>query len=146
MRKITAIILSFFIFFSIANNTYANNLSIEKVLDLNYHLEDKKLNLKTINRYQFNSYSKTKMLNDFIYLDWLLRWEVTRLYRNDKLSYNKMNWVVTSYNRFIYHINRYFYYEYLGERSNYKELLTASNRNFELARWYFQKTKNIITR
>lgn len=146
MRKITAIILTFFVFFSIANNTYANDLSIEKILDLNYWLETKKLNLKDINRYTFKDYSKTQMLNNFVYLDWLLRSEVTRLYRNQELSYNKMNWVVRSYNNFIYYINRYFYYEYLAENSNYKELSTASDRNFELARWYFKKTKNIIRR
>jgi len=75
-----------------------------------------------------------------------MRWEITRLYRNEDIDYNKMNWIISNYNKFIYHINKYFYYEYLSEISNYSEISIASDRNFEFARWYFQKTKNIIRR
>ncbi len=144
MWKITLCIVTFFMFFSIANITKVSSASIESILDLNFWFEDRQLNLDEINYYSYNSSYKNQMLNNFTRADKLLRQELTRLYRNWEINYNQMNWVISRYNKFIYHINRYFYYEYLKENYNYSELSIASNRNFKFARTYFNQTKNII--
>lgn len=144
MWKITICILTFFLFFSIANVTKASNIAIENILDLNFWFEDRQLNLKEINSYNFESQEKNQMLNEFKRSDRLLRQEVTRLYRNEKINRNEMNWIISRYNKFIYYINRYFFYEYLKERADYSELSIASDRNFKYARTFFEQTKSLI--
>lgn len=144
MWKITSIILSFFLFFSIANSTSANEWYIEKLLDLTYWIEERKLNFRQIDNINFSSAENRIIYNNFKYADSLLKWEINRLYRNWKIDYYTMNWIINNHDLFIFHINRYFLYTSMKERSNYKELDSAIMRNYELSRSYFLRTKTLV--
>lgn len=144
MKKITSIIIWFFIFFSIVNLSSANQWYIEKVLDLNFGIEEKKLNFREIDNIRFSNIENRRMYNNFKNADSLLRSEINRLYRNWEIDYYTMNWIINNHDLFIFHINKYFFYTSMKERNNYKELDTAIMRNFEFSRNYFLRTKNLI--
>lgn len=144
MKKITNMIIAFFIFFSIVFSTSANELSIEKILDLNFGIEEKKLNFRQIDNIRFSNIENRRMYNNFKRADSLLRWEINRLYRLWEIDYYTMNWIINNHDLFIYHVNKYFLYTSMKEKNNYKELDTAIMRNFELSRNYFLRTKSLI--
>ena len=81
MKKITNIIIAFFIFFSIVFSTSANEWYIEKVLDLNFAIEEKKLNFRQIDNIRFSNIENRRMYNNFKSADSLLRSEINRIYR-----------------------------------------------------------------
>ncbi len=146
MKNLVYIILSIFTFFSISNITSANKeWYIEKILDLNYWIEEYKIQINDIDYIYFYDEESQKLYDNFRSADKLLKDEIIRLYRDWKIDYYKMNWITQNYNLFIYHTNKMFKYISLKEvRSNLKELDIAILKNYENSRSYYYKTKLMI--
>lgn len=145
MKKLLISILSIFIFFSIANKSIAEEWYIEKILDLNYWIEDYKLNLPNIEYRYFYNKNILKAYNSFKKTDKLLKDEIIKKYRNNEIDYYKMNWIVLNYNNFVYHTNKFFKYLSIKEiQPNSKEVNQAILNNYELSRNYYKRTKYLI--
>jgi len=147
MKKLVFIILPIFLFFSISNITSAENKEwyLEKLLDLNYWIEDYKFNINDLNYVSFYNSQSQKMYDNFRTADKMLKDELLKKYRSWEIDYYKMNWIVTNYNLFVYHTNKMFNYLSIKEvRSDFKELDSAILKNYELARTYYSRSKLLI--
>ncbi|MDD2907074.1 MAG: hypothetical protein PHH98_00390 [Candidatus Gracilibacteria bacterium] len=147
MKKLVFIILSIFLFFSISNITSAENKEgyLEKLLDLNYGIEDYKFSINDLNYVSFYNSQSQKMYDNFRTADKMLKDELLKKYRSGEIDYYKMNGIVTNYNLFVYHTNKMFNYLSIKEvRSDFKELDSAILKNYELARTYYSRSKLLI--
>ena len=146
MKNLIYIILSIFLFFSISNITSADKeWYIEKLLDLNYWIEEYKIQINDLEYVYFYDAKSQKMYDNFRTADQLLKDEIIRLYRSWEIDYYKMNWIIQNYNLFVYHTNKMFNYISIKEvRSDFKELDTAILKNYELSRSYYSRAKLLI--
>jgi len=146
MKNLIYIILSIFIFFSISNITSADKeWYIEKLLDLNYWIEEYKIQINDLEYVYFYDTKSQKMYDNFRTADQLLKDEIIRLYRSWEIDYYKMNWIIQNYNLFVYHTNKMFNYISIKEvRSDFKELDTAILKNYENSRSYYSRAKLLI--
>jgi hypothetical protein len=145
MRKIILFIITLTIIFSSLSNTFAKEWTLERVLDLNYWVEEFKLNLSNIDYVRFNSSKYNNMYNELIKIDSTLRTEFMKKYRNWEYEYYQINWIITNYNNFVYYINKFFFYTKIKEsNSRYVELDTAIINSFRNMRISYNKVKNIV--
>ena len=151
MKKLVSSILFIFCFFSIVNNSiawYSDEKNIEwymeKILDLNYGIEQYKFDVNEINYIYFYDKNSQNLYNSFRSTEQILKEEFLKKYRDNKIDYYTMNAIINNFNLFVYHSNKMFEYLSIKESRNYKELNTAILKNYEKSRSYFYKTKNLI--
>jgi hypothetical protein len=145
VKKIISLIITFFIFFSSLNNTFANEWFIEKLLDINYWVEEYNLNLINLNYINFNNPKYNNIYNELKNADSILRNEFMKKYRNWEYEYYQTNWIIINYNNFIYYTNKYLYYTKISESPNdYTELNTAIIRSYRNMRSSYIKVKNNV--
>lgn len=152
MKNLVYIILYIFIFFSIKNESIANyawennkEWYIEKLLDLNYWIEEYNFQITEIKNIYFSDKNTQILYNSFRNWEKTLKDEFIRKYKKWEIDYYTMNWIIKNFNLFVYHTNRMFYYISLLEiRGDYKELDNAIIKNYENSRSYFNKTKLLI--
>lgn len=145
MKKIITIIISTIFFFSSMTNTFAKEWYIEKLLDLNYWLEEHNLELAKINEITFSNPEYNKIYNQLIISDRILKDEFIKKYRKWEYTYYQFNWIVSSYKNFIYNTNRFFYYLKIEEQNNnYEEMDKAIKNSFLNMRSSFIKMKNLV--
>jgi hypothetical protein len=144
MKKIIRVIITFIILFSNLDTTFAEEWKIEKLLDLNYWIEEFKINLAELDNYYFkydkynNTYSELKYLNE------VLKDGFIKKYRNGDYTYNQINWIITSHKNFIYHANKYFGFLKLQEKyPNDMDMDDAIIKSNTSMRSSFKKLKNI---
>lgn len=152
MKNLVYTIIWIIIFFSIfnystANYGWVNNKEwyIEKLLDLNYWIEEYKFQINDLEYIYFYDINSQKMYDDFRTAEQTLKSEFLRKYRNWEIDYYTMNWIVKNFNLFVYHTNKLFKYISIKEiKSDYKELDIAILKNYENSRSYYYKTKLLI--
>lgn len=145
MKKIISFIITFSIFFSSLNITFAEEWFIEKLLDINYWVEEYNLNLSNLNYVSYNNSKYNNIYNELKTADSILRSEFMRKYRNWEYEYYQTNWIITNYNNFIYYTNKYLYYKKISESANdYTELDTAIIRSYRNMRSSYIKVKNNV--
>ena len=145
MKKITKLIISFTIIISSLSTTFAEEWYIEKLLDLNYGIEEYELNLSEIKYIHFKNQNFNKIYNELKTADSVLKKWFMRKYRNWELEYYKINWIIKNYNNFVYHTNQFFLFLKLKEqRPYYKETTQAILTNYKEMRNSYKKVKNII--
>ncbi|MDP2090329.1 MAG: hypothetical protein Q8K30_01915 [Candidatus Gracilibacteria bacterium] len=145
MKKIITIIISTIFFFSSMTNTFAKEGYIEKLLDLNYGLEEHNLELAKINEITFSNPEYNKIYNQLIISDRILKDEFIKKYRKGEYTYYQFNGIVSSYKNFIYNTNRFFYYLKIEEQNNnYEEMDKAIKNSFLNMRSSFIKMKNLV--
>lgn len=143
MKKIIIFIISFTIFLSSQSNTFAEEWYIERLLDLNYWVEELTLGLSELEYVQFNTAQYDNMYNELKNADWLLRTEFMKKYRNWEYTYSQINWIITNYNNFIYYTNKFFYYLKLKESGySYTELDSAMIKSFTNMRNSYRHVQN----
>ncbi|MFK7780072.1 MAG: hypothetical protein QM490_02895 [Candidatus Gracilibacteria bacterium] len=144
MRKIITYIIAFIIFFSSLSITFAEEGYIEKLLDLNFGVEEYNLNLSSIDYIHFNNPQYNHIYNELKTIDSILREEFMKKYRSGEYEYYQTNGIITNYNNFVYYINRFFFYLKIKEGNSFIELDTAIIRNYRNMRSSYTKVKNIV--
>ena len=124
MKKIITIIITLTIFFSTINISFAertyNEWYIEQLLDLNIWIEEYDLTLAHITQIYFSDVNTQNLFEEFKRTSYLLNEEIIKSYREWKFDYYQVNWIISNQKKFIYHINRLFYYISIKEQnSNY---------------------------
>ena len=145
MKKLLLPIISIFIFFSIVNNSLAEDTYLEEVLDLHYWIEDYSLNLSSIDYVHFYEYDSRQMYNTYKSTDEILKELIIEAYRDWDIDYYSMNWIITNYNLFIYHTNKFMNYLSIKELNpEYKDIDSAVLSNYRLSRNYYNKVKELL--
>ena len=145
MHKIITAIITTLVIFSSISTTNAEDSYIERLLDLNYWVEQYNLDLSEIKYISFNNDKYNRIYNELKMVDSILKKEIMKNYRNWDYTYYQANWIVTNYNNFVYYTNKFFFYLKLKEQNNnYKEVDTAIIRNYTNMRTSYNTMKNII--
>lgn len=145
MKKTINIILWLSIIVSSISTSFAEEWYIEKLLDLNYWVEEYKLNLSNLDYIHFWEEKYNKIYNKLKNIDSILKNEFIKKYRNLEYEYYQTNWIISNYNDFIYHTNQFFYFLKIKEyNSNYKEVDSAIIRSYTNMRSSYHKVKNIL--
>ena len=147
MKKITKLIITLSLIFSSLSTTFAKEWYIESLLNLNYSVEEYKLDLVKIDYINFNNkkhkqvYNKLKTSNDI-----LKKWFIKN-YKDWKYKSYQINWIIKNYNNFVYHTNKLFLFLKIKEQNNnYTELNTAILRSYINMKTSFTRVQNIIKR
>lgn len=144
--KIIKHIITFLSFFSIVNtiNAYEEWI-IVNTLNLRYWVEEIKIDFEKIWNYKIidnnlnKEYLKIKKMMP-IFQDMIIE-----KYKNWEYSYYKTNAIIKSYNNFIYHTDKYFYYISINEKTpNNIEINWAIYKNLKLSRSYYDMMVNYI--
>lgn len=144
MNKIIKVIITLTIIFSSLSTTFAEEWYIENLFDLNYWIEEMDLDLHEIKYIYFKNEKYNRLYREIKTVDSLLKNGFMKNYRNWTYNYYKMNWIVSSYNKFIYNTNQFFFFIKLKEKnSNYSEANTAIMNSYRNMRIYYSKVKNL---
>ena len=95
VKKIINSIIALTIIFSSISITFAEEWYIEKLLDLNYWVEEYDLNLSEINYISFNNSKYSKIYSELNRIDNILKDSFMNSYRKWEYSYYKINWIVS---------------------------------------------------
>ena len=145
MKKIITSIITFSIILSSLSTTFASESYIEELLDLNYWVEEFNINLSDIDFIRFNNPKYAIMYRNFNDVNNGLKNWLMSQYRNWDYEFYQMSWIVTNYNNFIYHTNKYFLYLKLKEiNNNYWEVDTAIINSYRNMRSSYTNMKNIV--
>lgn len=145
MKKIINIIITLSIFFSSMDYTFAEEWYLEKLLDLNYWVEEHSIELAKMDSVSFNNPEFNKVYNELQNIDRVLKDEFIKKYRNWEYTYYQVNWIVTNYKNFVYHANKLFYMLKIEENNpNYDEMGKAILNSYTNMRSSFKKVKNIV--
>lgn len=145
MKKIINIIITLSIFFSSMDYTFAEEWYLEKLLDLNYWVEEHNIELAKMDNVNFNNPEFNKVYNELQNIDRVLKDEFIKKYRNWEYTYYQVNWIVTNYKNFVYHANKFFYMLKIEENNpNYDEMGKAILNSYTNMRSSFKKVKNIV--
>ncbi len=146
MKKIITAIITLFIIFSSNTNTFAEEWYIEKLLDLNYKVEQNDIDFATLKPIYFNNQENRRIYSELISTTESLKNLIMKNYREWKFSYYQASWIVKSYNYFIYHTNKYFSYLRTKELNwNYKEVDTAIRNSLINMRNKYKRVKYLIS-
>jgi hypothetical protein len=142
MKKIILLIISTTLFFSTINNAFATKTYsewyIEKFLDLNIWIEEYDLNLAHIEEIYFRDYNSQMLFEEFKRTSNLL---------NDEwdFEYYQVNWIISNQKKFIYHINRLFYYISFKESNPYyNQTDDLILEHYSVARTYYKRVQALI--
>lgn len=145
MKKLLLPIISIFAFFSIVNISLAEETYLDEILDLQYWIEEYNLNLSNIEYIYFSDDSKREIYQSYKNTDSILKELFMDYYRAWEIDYYSMNWIITNYNLFVYHTNKFLYYLSLQEKSgDYIDFDSAISRNYSLSRSHYNKVKELL--
>ena len=152
MKKIfitfTIAIILFFLFlnYTLASEWYSE-WYLEKLLDINYWVEDYDLNLGSIKDVNFSTTKFRKIFKEFKRVDILLKQEILKKYRNSNFSYYKVNDIISNYKNFTYYTNQFFYYISIKESNpGFKEAHIAILKNYRKMRIYYKRVKILVNK
>jgi len=144
MNKIIKTIITLSIILSSLSTTFAEEWYLEKLLDLNYWVEQYNLNLSNINYIYFWDDKYNRIYNELKTVDSLLKNGFMKQYRNWDFEYYQINWIIINYNNFIYHTNQFLFFIKLKEQNNnYVELDSAIINSSKNMKSSYNKVKNI---
>jgi hypothetical protein len=144
MTKIIKVIITLTIIFSSLSNTFAEEGYIENLFDLNYWVEELDLNLHEIKYIHFNNEKYNRIYREIKTVDSLLKNGFMKNYREWIYDYYQMNWIVSSYNKFIYNTNLFLYFIKIKEENNqYSEVNPAIINSYRNMNIYYSKVKNL---
>jgi hypothetical protein len=144
MTKIIKVIITLTIIFSSLSNTFAEEGYIENLFDLNYWVEELDLNLHEIKYIHFNNEKYNRIYREIKTVDSLLKNGFMKNYREWIYDYYQMNWIVSSYNKFIYNTNLFLYFIKIKEENNqYSEVNSAIISSYRNMNIYYSKVKNL---
>jgi hypothetical protein len=145
MKKIILFIITLSFIFSSLSNTFAEEWYIERLLDLNYWIEQYDIELSNINYIHFNDEKYNRIYNELKTVDSILKNEFMKKYRSWEYWNYQTNWIIKNYNNFIYYTNKFFYFLKLKEQNpNYKEVDTAIMSSYKNMKSYYNNFKNIV--
>lgn len=149
MKKIIVFIITFTIFFSTINNSFAENTFsewyIEKLLDLNVWIEEYDLNLARIDQIYFRNYETQNLFEEYKNTSLLLNDEIIKKYREGKFWYYQINWIISNQKKFIYHINKLFYN--LSIKEIYPSDIQIDDyilNHYNIARTYYKRIQALV--
>jgi len=145
MKKFILHIIVVISFFSIANTSFADEWYIEKLLDLNYWIEEYSLQLPSFNTLYFKDSNTQNMFKELDHINELLKQEIMKKYRSWEFDYYQVNGIVSSHKNFVYYSNKLFYYISLKDQwYRYKELDDAILINYRNTKSSYRKVKNLV--
>lgn len=151
MKKFILLIITFTIFFSTLNNSFATNQYsewyIERLLDLNVWIEEYDLTLAHINQMYFDDYQTQALFDEYKNTTLKLNKEILKRYREWNFHYYQVNWIILNQKLFIFHINKLFYYISLkNEYPNEKQLDDFILKHYSTARTYYKRIQSLVYR
>ena len=149
MTKIIKTIIALTIIFTSLSTTFAEEeWYIEKLLDLNYWIEEYQLNLSSIDYIHFNEYKYNRVYTELKRIDSILKIDFMQKYRDWEYEYYQINWIVTNYNNFVYYSNQFLFFLKIKEQNNnfvetndailrsYRNMLSSFTKVKNIAKWY----------
>ena len=149
MKAITKIIITLSIILSSLSTTFAEEEGyIEKLLDLNYWVEEYNINLSSIDYIHFTDYKYNRVYSELKRIDTILKRDFMDKYRSWEFWYYQINWIVTNYNNFIYHANKFLFFLKIKEQNNYfietdsaiiksyRDMISSYKKVKNLVKWY----------
>lgn len=150
MKKILSIITIIAFIIPTFQNTYAAEYSewyIDKLLDLNYWIEEFDLELSHIDDMYFTNSKTQKKFESFKAVNEVLKDEIIRKYRAWEFEYYQTKWIITNQKMFVYHINKYFHYLSIKEKHpEYEETDNFILKNYSNARIYYRKVRHLVNK
>lgn len=145
MKKIYKIIIIIFFIISSYKYAYTEEWYIEKLLNLNYIIEENNIELIKIKYYSFNNSSYNNLYKNLKYIENTLKKEIMKNYKNWKYTYYQVNWIINSYKDFIYYINNLLSLLKIKEKNiDYIDLDRALLNTYTNIRSSFTKIKNLV--
>lgn len=142
MKKWIIGIIVLFSFFSIANAADQTEGLLERLLDINYGPEHYEIELSSLDMIYFSDQNTNRQFQEINQVNETLKDQLMLQYRAWNLDHNRMSAIVSVHQKFIYHLNKFFYFLSLKEKGyNYKELDTSILKNYKLVRVYYKKIK-----
>lgn len=151
MKKFISIIITLTVFFSTINITFAEKMYsewyIERILDLNVWIEEYDLALAHIDQMYFRDYNTQMLFEEYKNASLLLNQEIIRKYREWEFEYYQINWIISNQKKFIYHINKLFYYISIKEQNpNYIETDSIILEHYNISRTYYKRTQSLVNK
>ena len=144
MKKIITFIITISIIFSSLNNTFATNISIEELLNINNIEEENKLNFQEIKYINFQNQKYNNLYIRLKQIDKILKKWFIKNYNNWIYDYYQINWLINSYNNFIYYTNELlFFIKLKEENNNFWEIDIAIHKSIINMKSNYLKVKNL---
>jgi hypothetical protein len=144
MKKIL-LIISTIILFSIPTFSFANDGTIEELLDIKYGPEVFELEMIEFPAYSFNDTNMQSTYDTYVKNMNLLKKAIIEKYSNDEFDYYQMKWIIRSFSNFVYYTNLMF--EGVKEKengNNDRDISRKIKRNYETSRTFYNKLRNIV--
>lgn len=146
MKKLLASIIALISLFSITTDTFAAEEGLfERILDLNYGVEDYEIQLSDLDQMYFYSDNYTTMYNDFNKANTSLKREIIEYYREWKFTRAQTQGLVNAHKNFVYHTNQIFkHITYKELDQNFADVDAAILQNYKRTREAYTQIKKIV--
>lgn len=109
MKKIIASIIVLISVFSIYSPTFANDQPIfERLLDLNYWVEEYDLQLARLDEIHFRDNNLNLLHDEFQVANEKIKKEIIQFYREGKFNYYQTQGIIRAQKNFVYYTNQIF--------------------------------------
>jgi hypothetical protein len=147
MKKLLALIIAVISLFSISTQTFAQNEPIfERILDLNYGVEDYEIHLANLDEMYFFSSTYKGIHSDFKGANSKIQQEIIQYYREWRFTRSQTQGLVKSHKDFVYYTNQVFrHIKYKELDPNFADVDSAILENYRESRSSYNHIKKIIS-
>lgn len=146
MKKLLASIIAVISLFSISTQTFAQEEALfERILDLNYGVEDYEIQLSNLDEMYFFNSNYTRMHSDFKRANTKIKQEIIMYYREWRFTRAQTKGLVKAHKDFVYHTNQVFRnIRYKELDSNFADVDSAILDSYKEARRSYDHIKKIV--
>jgi len=146
MKKVIASIIVLISIISIQSPVFANDEPIfEKLLDLNYWVEEYDLQLAHLDEIYFFDNNLNNMHSEFQAANEKVKEEIITYARNGRFTNYQTQWVVRAQKNFVYYTNQIFKHMKFKELNpTYADVDGAILDNYRQSRTAYNKMKQVI--
>ena len=146
MKKIITSIIVLISIISIQSPVFASDEPIfERILDLNYWVEEYDLQLAHLNEMYFFDKNLNNMHSEFQNANENIKQEIIMYYRQGRFTNYQTQGIIRAQKNFVYYTNQIFIHmKYKELDPNYADVDGQTLDNYRHARSYYNKIKQII--
>ena len=146
MKKIITSIIILSSIFSIQTPTFASSEPIfERLLDINYWVEEFDLQLAQLDEMYFYDQNLNTMHREFQQANENIKKEIIMYYRQGRFTYYQTQWIVRAQKNFVHYVNQIFtHMKYKELDPYYADVDGHILDNYRKARSSYNKIKQII--
>lgn len=146
MKKILIGIIVTISLFSISTQIFAEQEALfERILDLNYGVEEYEIQLSNLDEIYFFNSSYTNMYTAFNDANIKIKQEIIQYYRDGKFTQAQTQGLVKAHKNFVYHTNQVFRHITFKEIDpDFADVDAAILQNYKEARKAYNHIKKIV--